>query len=131
MLVVLPPVRSQGLSVGLSHDSCRLPEAAKTIPGTAVSSITFRSVHLEELSSYPQTSTPCISLKVPKKCFAGIFPTRSLTKSLKITLLLSGMHLEKNSQLMLMHFDLWPCSLDGLEHYSSRTHPGIDCTHIL
>ena len=97
MLVVLPPARSQGPVVGLSHDSWRLPEAAKTIPGTAVSSITFRSFHLGELSSYPHTSTPCISLEVPKKCFAGIFPTRSLTKSLKITLLLSGVHLVKFS----------------------------------
>ena len=79
MLVVLPPVRSQGLSAGLSHDAWRLPEAATTISGTAVSSISLRSFHLGELSSYPQTSPPCISLEVPKKCFAGDFPNRSLT----------------------------------------------------
>ena len=97
MLVVLPPVRSQGLSAGLRHDACRLPEAATTIPGTAVSSISFRSFHLGELSSYPQTSPPCISLEVPMKCFAGVFPNRSLTTSLKITLLLSGMHFVKFS----------------------------------
>ena len=131
MLVVLPPVRSQGLSAGLSHDAWRLPEAATTIPGTAVSSISFRSFHLGELSSYPQTSPPCISLEVPKKLFAGIFPNRALTTSLKITLLLSGMHFVKFSTYARMRFDLWSCSLDGLAHYSSRTHTGIDCTHIL
>ena len=97
LLVVLPPVRSQGLSAGRGHDVWRLPEAATTIPGTAVSSISFRSFHLGELSSYPQTSPPCISLEVPKKCFAGVFPNRSLTTSLKITLLLSGMHFVKLS----------------------------------
>ena len=91
MLVVLPSVRSQGLSTGLSHDQWRLPEAAKTIPGTAVSSISFRSFHLGDLSLYLQTSSPCISLEVPKKCFAGVFPNRSLTTSLNITLFLSGM----------------------------------------
>ena len=47
--------------------------------------------------SCPQTSTPCISLEFPNKCFAGVFPSRSLTKSLKITLLLSGMHFVKFS----------------------------------
>ena len=56
VLVVLPPARSQGLSAGLSHDAWRLPEAAKTIPGTTVTGISFRSFHLGELSSYPQTS---------------------------------------------------------------------------
>ena len=96
LLVVLPPVRSQGLSAGLSHDSWRMPEAATTIPGTAVSSISFQYFHLGELSSYPQTSPPCISLEVPNKYFAGVFPNRSLT-SLKITLLLSGMHFVKVS----------------------------------
>ena len=97
VLVVLPPARNQGLSAGLSHDSWRLPEAGTTIPGTAVSSISFRSFHLGELSSYPQTLTPRISLEVPKKCFAGVFPNRSLTTSLKITLLLSGRHFVKFS----------------------------------
>ena len=57
--------------------------------GTTVSRI--RSFHLGELSSYPQTLTPCISLEVPKKCFAGVSPNSSLTPSLKITLFLSGM----------------------------------------
>ena len=75
VLVVLQPARGQGLSAGLRHDSWRLPEAAKTIPGTAVSSISFRSFHLGEPSSYPQMSTPCISLEVPKKLIAGVFLT--------------------------------------------------------
>ena len=75
MLVVLPPVRSQGLSAGLSHDAWRLTEAATTIPGTAVSSISFRSFHLGELTSYHHTSPPCISLEVPKKRFVGVFLT--------------------------------------------------------
>ena len=97
MLVVLPPVRSRGLSAGLRHDSWTLPDAAKTVPGTAVSSISFLSFHLGELSSYPQTSPPCISLEVPKKCFASVFPNCSLTTSLKITLLLSGMPFVKFS----------------------------------
>ena len=97
MLVVLPPVRNQGLSASIRQDSWRMPEAAKTIPGTTVASISFRSLHLGELSSYPQTSPPCISLEVPNKCFAGVFPNRSLTTSLKITLLLSGMHFVKFS----------------------------------
>ena len=97
MLVVLPPVRSQGLSAGLSHDAWRLPEAATTMPGTAVSSISFRSFQLGELSSSPETSPPGISLEVPKKCFADVFPNRSLTTPLKITLLLSGMHFVKFS----------------------------------
>ena len=89
LLVVPQPPRSLGLSTCLRHDSRRLLEAAKTIPGATVSSI--RSFHLGELSSYPQTSTPCISLEVPRKCFAGVSPNSSLTTSLKYTLLLSGM----------------------------------------
>ena len=88
LLVVPQPARSLGLSTGLRHDSWRLLGATKTIPGTTVSSI--RSFHLGELSSYPQTSTPCISLEVPKKCFAGVSPNSSLTTALKITLFLSG-----------------------------------------
>ena len=36
------------------------------------------------------TSTPCISLEVPR--IAGVSHNRSLIKSMKITLLLSGMH---------------------------------------
>ena len=91
LLVVLQPARSLGLSTSLRHDSWRLLESAKTVPGTAVSSISCRSFHLGELSSYPQTSTTCISLEAPKKCFAGVSPNSSLTKSLNITLLLSWM----------------------------------------
>ena len=127
LLVVPQPALSLGLSTGLPHDSWRLLEGAKTIPdrySTTVSSI--RSFHFGELSSYPQTSTPSISLEVPKKCVAGVSPNSSLTTSLKITLLLSGMQFV---ELLLMPFDMWLCSLYVLEHYPIQTNPGIDCTH--
>ena len=60
------------------RSTARLMETARSRQNNArYRSVKYqlRSFHLGEPSSYPQMSTPSISLEVPKKCFAGVFLT--------------------------------------------------------
>ena len=71
MLVILQPARSQRFSAGLRLDSWRLPESAKIIHQCQV-------LHF---------------FRGSQKCFVCVSPNHYLTKSLQITLLLSGMQI--------------------------------------
>ena len=92
MLVILQPARSQRLSAGLRHDSWRLPESAKIIhqcqvlyqlPILSLERAFFISPKVDSLHFF----------RGSQKCFVCVSPNHYLTKSLQITLLLSGMQI--------------------------------------
>ena len=90
MLVILQPARGQRLSAGLRHDSWRLPESAKInisvkyqLPILSLERAFFISPKVDSLHFF----------RGSQKCFVCVSPNHYLTKSLQITLLLSGMQI--------------------------------------
>ena len=119
VLVVLPPVRSQGLSFRRS-ESRRMDTARSCHNNTQYRSVKYQLPIIlpgRAFFIYSNFATfLSLDLEVPKKCFAGVFPNRSLTTSLKITLLLSGMHFVKFSTyvdgfLLVVMFIIWSGTL--------------------
>ena len=88
VMVVLQPAGGGGLSACLRHESRRLPEAAKTIHQCQVSA--SNPFICESFHHIPYVNTLHF-LRGSQNCFAGVSHNRSLIKSMKITLLLSGM----------------------------------------
>ncbi len=89
VLVVLQPARGGGISACLRHESRRLPAAAKTIHVSVKYQLTILSF-VRAFIIIPYIDTLHF-LRGSQKCFAGVSHNRSLIKSMKITLLLSGM----------------------------------------
>ena len=87
-MVVLQPAGGGGLSACLRHESRRLAEPAKTIHQFKVSA--YNPFICESFRHIPYVDTLHF-LRGSQKCFAGVSHNRSLIKSMKITLLLSGM----------------------------------------
>ena len=87
-MVVLQPAGGGGLSACLRHDSRRLPEAANTIHQCQIS--TSNPFIRESFRHIPYVDTLHF-LRGSQKYFAGVYHNRSLIKSVKITLILSGM----------------------------------------
>ena len=120
-MVVLQPAGGGGLSACLRHESRRLPEAAKTIHQCQVSA--SNPFICESFHHIPYLDTLHF-LRGSQKCFAGVSHNRSLIKSMKITLLLSGMQFVEFSTSVdafwaVVMFIRWS------EHYSSRTNHGV------
>ena len=87
-MVVLQPAGGGGLSECLRHESRRVPEAAKAIHQCQVSA--SNPFICESFRHIPYVDTLHF-LRGSQTCFAGVSHNRSLIKSMKITLLLSGM----------------------------------------
>ena len=73
-------------------------------------------------------------LRGSQKCFAGVSHNRSLIKSMKITLLLSGMQFVE-FPTSVDAFDLWLFSLDGpnitqIEQIMAFIHSSTSCTSL-
>ena len=91
MLVILQPARSQRLSAGLRHDSWRLPESAKIIHHSVKYQLPILS--LERASFISPKVDSLHFFRGSQKCFVCVSHNHYLTKSLQITLLLSGMQI--------------------------------------
>ena len=87
-MVVLQPAGGGGLSACLRRESRRLAEAAKTIHQCQVSA--SNPFSCESFRHIPYVDTLHF-LRGSQNCFAGVSHNRSLIKSMKIILLLSGM----------------------------------------